>query len=41
MTIDLAGWALLAATVALSVFTKVNPVWLIAGGAAVGAVGLV
>lgn len=35
------AWALLAATVALSVGTKVNPVWLIAGGAAVGAFGLV
>lgn len=35
------AWALVAATVALSVFTKINPVWLIAAGAAVGASGLV
>lgn len=35
------AWVLVAATVALSVCTKINPVWLIAGGAAVGASGLV
>lgn len=35
------AWALVAATVALSVFTRINPVWLIAAGAAVGAAGLV
>ena len=32
-------WALLAATVALSVMTKIGPVWLIAAGAVVGAMG--
>ena len=35
-----AAWLLIAATVALSVKTKVNPVWLIAVGAAAGAAGL-
>jgi chromate transporter len=34
-----AVWALIAATVLLSVRTRINPVWLIAGGAAVGAAG--
>lgn len=34
-------WALIGAAVTLSVLTKVNPVWLIAGGAAVGAAGWV
>jgi chromate transporter len=34
-----ATWALLAATVALSVMTKISPVWLIAAGAVVGAMG--
>jgi chromate transporter len=36
-----AAWALMAATVALSLRTRINPVWLIAGGAAVGAAGWV
>ena len=35
------AWVLIAATVALSATTKVNPVWLIAVGAVVGAAGLV
>ncbi len=35
------AWLLVAATVVVSVFTKINPVWLIAGGAAVGAAGFV
>jgi chromate transporter len=35
------AWAVIAVAVALSVKTKINPVWLIAGGAAVGAAGLV
>lgn len=35
------AWVLVAATVALSVGTKINPVWLIAGGALVGAFGFV
>ena len=34
------AWLLIAGTVALSLKTKVNPVWLIAVGAAVGAAGL-
>jgi chromate transporter len=34
-----AAWVLIAATVALSVKTKISPVWLIAVGAVVGAVG--
>jgi chromate transporter len=33
------AWALVLATVAVSATTKVNPVWLIAAGAAVGAAG--
>ena len=33
------AWALLAATIALSVRTRFNPVWMIAAGAAVGAAG--
>jgi chromate transporter len=36
-----AAWLLVAATVALSVKTKISPVWLIAGGALVGAMGWV
>jgi len=36
-----AAWALVAATVLLMLTTKVNPVWLIAGGAVAGAAGLV
>jgi chromate transporter len=36
-----AAWVLIAATVAVSARWKVNPVWLIAVGAAVGAAGLV
>jgi chromate transporter len=36
-----ATWVLLAATVALSVMTKISPVWLIAVGAVVGAMGWV
>ena len=36
-----AAWALIAATVALSLKTRIAPVWLIAGGAAAGAAGLV
>jgi len=36
-----AAWWLIAATVALSLKTKVNPVWLIAVGAAAGALGWV
>jgi len=35
------AWLLVVATLALSLKTKVNPVWMIAGGAAVGAVGWV
>lgn len=35
------AWVLVAATVALSVGTKINPVWLIAAGAVAGAAGLV
>lgn len=35
----LSAWLLIAGTVAVSVGTKVNPVWLIAAGAAVGAAG--
>ena len=35
------AWLLIAATVLLSVRTRINPVWLIAGGAAAGAAGLV
>jgi chromate transporter len=34
-----AAWLLVAATVALSLKTKIAPVWLIAAGAAVGAMG--
>jgi len=34
-------WALMAAAVVLSVRTRINPVWLIAGGAAAGAAGWV
>jgi chromate transporter len=33
------AWVLIAVAVALSARTKINPVWLIAGGAAVGAGG--
>jgi chromate transporter len=36
-----AAWLLIAATVALSLKTRLNPVWLIAAGAATGAAGLV
>jgi chromate transporter len=36
-----ATWVLLAATVALSVKTKIGPVWLIAAGAVAGAMGWV
>jgi chromate transporter len=36
-----AAWALVAATVALSLKTKIAPVWLIAVGAVVGAFGWV
>jgi chromate transporter len=36
-----ATWVLIAATVALSVKTKIAPVWMIAGGAVVGALGWV
>jgi chromate transporter len=36
-----AAWLLIAATVTLSLKTKVNPVWLIAAGAAAGAAGAV
>jgi chromate transporter len=39
--VNAAGWALVAITVALSVKTKISPVWLIAAGAAAGAAGLV
>lgn len=35
------AWLLIAATVIVSVATKLNPVWLIAAGAAVGATGQV
>ncbi len=35
-----AAWLLIAATVALSLKTRLNPVWLIAGGAVAGAGGL-
>ena len=35
------AWLLIAGTVALSLLTKINPVWLIAAGAAVGAAGWV
>jgi chromate transporter len=35
------AWLLIAATVALSVKTKIAPVWLIAAGAAAGAMGYV
>jgi chromate transporter len=35
------AWALMAATVALSVKTKIAPVWLIAAGAVAGALGAV
>lgn len=35
------AWAVIAVAVALSVKTRINPVWLIAGGAVVGAAGLV
>jgi chromate transporter len=35
------AWVLIVATVALSLRTKINPVWLIAAGAGVGALGLV
>jgi chromate transporter len=35
------AWALMAAAVVLSVRTRINPVWLIAGGAAAGAAGWV
>jgi chromate transporter len=35
------AWLVIAAAVALSVKTKINPVWLIAGGALVGALGAV
>lgn len=35
------AWALMAATVVLAVRTRINPVWLIAGGAAAGAAGWV
>jgi chromate transporter len=34
-----AAWLLVAATLLLSLCTKINPVWLIAGGAAAGALG--
>jgi hypothetical protein len=34
-------WLLLAATVVLSVKTKISPVWLIAAGAGAGALGWV
>ena len=33
------AWVLVAATIALSVSTRLNPVWMIAAGAAVGASG--
>ena len=36
-----AAWVLIAATVALSLKTRIAPVWLIAGGAAAGAAGFV
>ncbi len=36
-----AAWLLIAATVAVSVKTRLSPVWLIAAGAAVGAAGWV
>jgi chromate transporter len=36
-----AMWLLLAATVVLSVKTKISPVWLIAAGAGAGALGWV
>ena len=35
------AWLLIAGTVVMSLKTKVNPVWLIAAGAAAGAAGLV
>ena len=35
------AWLLLAATVALSLRTRLSPVWLIAGGAVAGASGWV
>jgi chromate transporter len=35
------AWVLVAATVLLSLRTKLNPVWLIAAGAALGALGLI
>ena len=35
------AWLLIAATVALSMKTRINPVWLIAAGAAAGALGWV
>ena len=35
------AWLLIAATVALSLKTRINPVWLIAAGAAAGALGWV
>ncbi|HET9821160.1 MAG TPA: chromate transporter [Burkholderiaceae bacterium] len=36
-----AAWLLVGASVALSLRTKINPVWIIAGGAAAGAAGLI
>jgi chromate transporter len=35
------AWGLIAGTVALSLATRINPVWLIAAGAVVGAAGWV
>jgi chromate transporter len=35
------AWLLVGATLVLSLQTKINPVWLMAGGAAVGAIGWV
>ena len=36
-----AAWALIAATVALALKTRLNPVWMIAAGGIVGAAGLI
>jgi chromate transporter len=41
LAVQPAAWVLVAATVALSVKTKINPVWLIAIGAVVGSMGFV
>jgi chromate transporter len=35
------AWGVVAASIALSLKTRLNPVWLIAGGAAAGALGWV